>query len=103
MSFIPIVNLGGSQQPAVITNSTPVYSCYTGELIGSGPIPIGTICDSPPGSGMNGQPYHVIEAAPNGTFMAFGMGNRFQPSQYRGYSAFGLQSQPRSFQGYGFR
>ena len=63
---------GGPQQPCTdFTSSTPVYSTYTGELVGYGPIAKGTICDAPVGHFKYGQPYHVIELTPtNNAYMA---------------------------------
>lgn len=75
MSNIPVFNLnvpnGGPQQSVVVGNNTPVYSSYTGNLIGHGPIPYGVKTDAPIGHPNHGKPFHVIEFNPvNKTYMA---------------------------------
>jgi hypothetical protein len=49
--YIPAKNLnvpnGGLPTPVYITPTTPVYSSYTSELIGYGPIKYGVKCDAP--------------------------------------------------------
>lgn len=73
MSFIPCYNLGAPGIPGgliQITPNTPIYSSYTGDLIGYGSIPIGTICDAPRNNQKYNQPFHVIEKDSNGNFMA---------------------------------
>ena len=74
-NFIPVHNLnvpnGGPQTPVTITTSTPVYSSYTGNLIGHGPISFGTPTDAPIGHPNHGTNFHVVEFNPaNNSFMA---------------------------------
>lgn len=53
---------GGIPGPAPpVTPSTPVYSNYTGELIGYGPIAKGTPNDAPSGNPQYNGPFHVIQ------------------------------------------
>lgn len=62
---VPVFDLnkpfGGPQKPITINNNQPVYSSYTGELVGYGNVPKGTICDAPPNNPAHGKPFHVIE------------------------------------------
>lgn len=80
-NYVPVFNLnvpgGGLQGPPMsISQSTPVYSSYTGDLIGNGPIAKGTPNDAPIGHKNYGKPFHVVEYNPaNDTYMA----------HYRGY------------------
>lgn len=75
MSFVPVwsinVPFGGPQVNQIeLSTETPVYSTYTGNLIGYGPIPKGVISDAPPGHPNHGKPFHVVEYNPaNQTFM----------------------------------
>ena len=66
--FIPVFNLnvpnGGPQMPMVMPMDAPVYSTYTGNLIGYGPMPIGLISDAPIGHRNHDKPFHVIEYNP---------------------------------------
>jgi len=71
---IPVFNLnvpgGGPQQPIVIPSNAPVYSSYTGNQVGTGAIPKGTISDAPQGNPNYGKPFHVVEYNPaNKTYM----------------------------------
>jgi hypothetical protein len=79
MSFIPCYDLGAPNMPGgkfIISSTTPVYSSYSGDLIGFGQIPIGTKCDASFGSEKYGQSYHVIERDSNGNCMAHGIYKR---------------------------
>jgi len=72
---LPIFSLnvpgGGPQQPVSMTNTTPVYSSYTGNLIGYGPMNYGVKTDAPVGHPNYGTNYHVIEYNPaNKSYMA---------------------------------
>ncbi len=61
---------GGNQQPITIPANAPVYSSYTGKLVGYGPQPFGMPCDAPQGHPNNGKNYHVIINNPvNGSWM----------------------------------
>lgn len=79
MSNVPVYNInkpGGGPQPKAptVTTNTPVYSSYTGELIGYGPITYGTVNDAPKEHPNYNKSYRVIEYNPcNKTFMAHGM------------------------------
>lgn len=56
---------------AVINQDTPVYSSYTGNLIGNGPLTYGIPTDAPKGYPNYGTNYHVIEYNPaNNSYMA---------------------------------
>ena len=73
--YIPVHNLnypnGGAPSAPPITNSTPVYSSYTGNLIGSGNIPYSTTCDAPAGHPNYGKDYHAVIYNPaNNSYMA---------------------------------
>jgi hypothetical protein len=75
--YIPVHDLnaphGGPQQPASVGNNQPVYSSYTGNLVGYGPIPKGTQSDAPPGNPNHAKPYHVIVLNPaNQSYMSHG-------------------------------
>ncbi len=72
---VPVYNLnvpgGGPQTPVAILSNTPVYSSYTGNLIGYGPLQTGVRCDAPIGNPNFNKNYHVVEYNPaNQTFMA---------------------------------
>lgn len=75
MNNIPVFNInipgGGSQQRVFIDENTPVYSSYTGQLVGYGPIQRNQIMtDAPRGHPRHGQYFHVIEFNPvNGSHM----------------------------------
>lgn len=61
---------GGIQQSVTVNNNTPIYSSYTGNLIGYGGIQIGTPNDAPSGHPNYGKSFHVIEYNPaNNSFM----------------------------------
>lgn len=72
---VPVYNLnvpnGGAQGPPMsVPDDTPVYSSYTGNQVGIGNIPVGTVSDAPTGHPNYGKPFHVIEHNPcNGSFM----------------------------------
>ena len=76
IKYIPVKSInvpnGGLQMPPPsITSETPVYSTYTGNLIGYGPIPKGTLCDAPVTERNYGKPYHVVVYNPlNESYMA---------------------------------
>lgn len=66
MSYIPVhplnVAFGGiPQAPPQVTSSTPVYSNYTGNLIGYGQIAKGTPNDAPSNNPQHGGVFHVIQ------------------------------------------
>ena len=72
---IPAFNLnvpyGGLQGPPLIVPSDqPVFSSYTGNLIGIGPIPNNIRTDAPKGCYGHGQNFHVIERTSNNEWMA---------------------------------
>ena len=74
--FIPVFpigipNTGIPALPPPITQDTPVYSAYTTNLIGYGPIPWGTPNDAPVGNKQHGGIYHGIVYNPcNNSYMA---------------------------------
>lgn len=73
-NFIPVKSInvpnGGLQQVVSVTESTPIFSSYTGNFVGYGPIPFGTISDAPYGDKNYNNPFHVIVHNPvNNTFM----------------------------------
>jgi hypothetical protein len=79
---IPVFNInvpyGGPQPAAFVTSDTPIFSSYTGNLIGYGPIGWGTPNDAPIGNHNYGKPFHVIEFNPsNNSYMAHG----YMPTQ----------------------
>lgn len=62
---------GGEQKTVNITKDDPVYSSYTGNLIGYGPIGYGVRTDAPLGHPNYGKSYHVIEhVSVNNSWMA---------------------------------
>ncbi len=73
---IPVKNInvpnGGVPPPIFgVPDDKPVYSSYTGRLIGYGNIPFGTKNDALPGDPNCGGNFHVVEFNPaNQTFMA---------------------------------
>jgi hypothetical protein len=73
---IPVYDMNepnaGPQKPAIISNDTPVYSCYTGKLIGYGSIKKYSIkTDAPFGSPNYDKYFHVIQYNPaNGSWMS---------------------------------
>jgi hypothetical protein len=68
------INVPGGGPQKIVTNidpNIPIYSSFTGKLIGYGGLPRGTISDAPPGNKNYGKPYRVIEYNPcNDSFMA---------------------------------
>lgn len=76
---VPVYNLnapgGGLQQPAILlAANTPIYSSYSGQLIGYGSVPLGTPTDAIKGQLGYGKNYHVVEYNPaNGSHMAHRM------------------------------
>ena len=72
---IPVINInppnGGPQRPLNdVPEDQPVYSCYTGELIGYGGVPHETITDAPLGQ-HNGH-YRVVQYnQSNGLYLAY--------------------------------
>lgn len=78
--FVPIYNLnvpnGGPQKSVKISPKTPVHSTYTGNVVGYGRIPKGTISDAPVGHPNHGKPFHVVEHNPvNKSYMIHHVGN----------------------------
>lgn len=75
-NYIPVYSLnvpnGGVPGKVFISPNTPVYSSYTGELIGYGQIPRNSIMtDAPFGHSRHGKPFHVVVKNPvNDTYMA---------------------------------
>ena len=68
---VSIVNaLKNSCGKIEISSSTPIYSTYTGELIGHGSIPDGLVCDAPSNSSKFGRPYSLILCDDTGTYTA---------------------------------
>lgn len=57
-----------------ISSSTPIYSHYTGKLIGYGSIPQGTICDAPHGNSHYCLKYAIIFCDENRNYEAFAVG-----------------------------
>ena len=55
---------GGYQQTVTIGPNEPVYSQYTGNLIGYGPMNFGVPNDAPKGNPQYGGVYHVINKNP---------------------------------------
>ena len=74
LDFAYNVNIpgGGDQGPPIkISEDQPIYSSYTGQLIGYGGIPYGTICDAQVGTRNHGMTYHAIVYNPlNNSYMA---------------------------------
>lgn len=74
---LPVFSLnvpgGGQQQPVTIQPNTPIYSSYTGDLIGYGNQPYGVKCDAAPSHKNYGKDFHVIDYNPaNGSHMMHG-------------------------------
>jgi len=75
-NYVPVYNLnipGGGLQgpPMVISPITPVYSSYTGNLVGYGPLEKGTPNDAPKGHPNYNKSFHVVEFNPvNQSYMA---------------------------------
>ena len=89
---IPIYDLnipnGGAQRPLSIEPDTPVYSSYTGNFVGRGPIPFGVVCDAPLGHPKYGHNYHaIVYNASNNIYMTH---HASYPQQYDTF-------QPRTF------
>ena len=100
---VPVFDLnvpnGGMQKKINIPSDAPVYSSYTGEKVGNGPLAKGTICDAPPSHPNHGKPFHVIEHNPvNNTWMAHFANTKsstitsFSQGSSRGYSRGGGMS-----------
>jgi hypothetical protein len=63
MSFLPCYIPGtgnGISTMCVVPPDAPVYSDYTGNLVGYGPIPFGILSDAPVGHKNYGKNYHGI-------------------------------------------
>lgn len=80
-NYVPVYNInipgGGPQLPIVIPSDAPVYSSYTGNLVGYGPQQKFVKCDAPQGHPNYGKNFHVIEYNPaNDSFMEHGFGTR---------------------------
>lgn len=77
-TYIPVHRMAtpgsGIPAPVSVTQSTPIYSSYTGEFIQYGPILCGSVINDAPESHFNyDKPYRVINYNPiNDTFMAHG-------------------------------
>jgi len=68
---INVPNGGTAQFAPPITDSTPVYSSYTGNLVGYGGVAYGTRCDAQVGQVNYGKDYHAVIYNPaNDTYMA---------------------------------
>lgn len=76
MSYVPAYYIGAPHTPGhaiTISPNTPVYSSYSGDLIGYGPIKWNTANDAPVHHEKHGQSYHVVEMDSNGNYMAHGI------------------------------
>lgn len=76
-NYVPVHNInvpnGGPQQPMTIPSDAPVYSSYTGNLVGYGPQRFGVRSDAPIGHSNYGQNFHVIVHNPaNNSYMEHG-------------------------------
>ena len=75
-NHVPVYNLnvpyGGLQgPPMIISPTTPVYSSYTGDLVGYGPLAQGTPNDAPKNHPNYKKNFHVVEYNPaNNSYMA---------------------------------
>lgn len=78
---IPVFDGGGPGRPQkqniTIPPNEPVYSVYSGEVVGYGGVPVGTPGDAPPGHANFGKNFHAIQFY-NGAFMTHGFNNRFR-------------------------
>ena len=79
--FVPVHNKnvphGGIPKVPPFSQKTHIYSSYTGELVGHGPIPWGTISDAPIGHKRHNLPYHGIIYDPcDDSFMIHGYRRR---------------------------
>lgn len=64
---------GGTQRPVNIPTNAPIYSSYTGNLVGHGSQYCGTLCDAPKGHANHGKNFHVVVNNPaNGSWMIHG-------------------------------
>lgn len=57
---VNIPNGGPQKPPMMIPTGQPVYSDYTGNLIGMGPIPYGVRCDAPITNKNYGKDFHGV-------------------------------------------
>lgn len=60
---------GGIQQPATIPPNQKIFSSYTGNFVGYGGVPYGTLSDAPPGHSNYGKPFHVVVIDGQGNYM----------------------------------
>lgn len=63
MSHLPCYIPGVGNLPSrmgIIPDDAPVYSDYTGNLIGYGPVPWGTMSDAPVGHKMHDKIFHGV-------------------------------------------
>jgi hypothetical protein len=60
---------GGPQRPITLPSDKPIYSTYTGNLVGYGTISKGTMSDAPEGHPNHGKPFHVVEVTRGGDAM----------------------------------
>ena len=61
---INVSNGKDQKPPFIVPYDQPVYSTYTGNFIGYGPIPKGTMSDTPIWHKNHGKPFHVIDVNP---------------------------------------
>ena len=79
-SLIPKMSKGSSKKTLPVFNigmpgDASVYSSYSRELVGYGPMPYGMPNDALPWQNNYGKDFHVIEYNPcNDTFMMHGLG-----------------------------
>jgi hypothetical protein len=57
------------QVPVVLPENAPVYSVYSGNIVGYGPRPFGVPCDAPKGHPNYGKNFHVIQKHSDGNFV----------------------------------
>ena len=84
---IPVYDLnkpdGGNQIPVSLGPNTPVYSTYTGRLVGYGPIPYGVPGDAPLGHDNYGLNFHVVTySRTDNSFMVHNAGEPFRPRTF---------------------
>ena len=76
---IPVFDGGApgvpQRQNMTIGPDDPVYSVYTGEVVGYGNIPVGTPGDAPVGHHNHGKDFHAIQFY-NDAYMIHGFGPR---------------------------
>nr|AEX63219.1 hypothetical protein mv_R1017 [Moumouvirus Monve] len=63
--YIPAYNINGTNNiPLSVPDNVPVYSMYTGNIIGFGNIPWGTLTDAPAGHKKHGKKFYIIAYNP---------------------------------------